>query len=71
MKETLKSGAGITSVLTTFLFAALLWWYSTQGYRDEPINWIILIGLVIIVMDILTIWSLSTSVKKTKKKGRK
>ena len=71
MKETLKQNAGITGVLTTALFAVLMWWYSTQGYSDEPINKIILIGLVIIVLDILTIWALKPINKKSKKRSRK
>ena len=48
-----------------------MWWYAADGYREEPINQIILIGFFIIILDLLTMWALSTNRGSNKKKNVK
>jgi len=48
-----------------------MWWYAADGYREEPINQIILIGFFIIILDLLTMRALSTNRGSNKKKNVK
>ena len=71
MIETLKRNAGITGFITTSFFAVLLWWYASQQYNDVPVNYLILIGIGIMLINSVVLWSLTNSKPISRKKGKK
>lgn len=71
MKETLTRGASMLSIVSTTLFAIIMWWYATQWDHDIPVNYLIMIGTALALLNILALLSLSTIKSTNKKKGKK
>jgi len=71
MKEILIRNAGISSVLSAAFFASMLWWYATQMDHDISVNFLIIAGFALVLLNLLTLWVLSTTKSKGKKKGKK
>jgi uncharacterized membrane protein YobD (UPF0266 family) len=69
MKQVLNKNAGPIAVITTAIFAILIWWYAVQG-TSQTSNFIIF-GVILAFIDLSVLFCVINSKPISKKKGKK
>lgn len=63
-----KENAEVIGLVSTAIFACIIWLYALQGGAETTA--FITIGIIIVLMDIFALWCISMKTK-SKKRGKK